>query len=234
MPQNRPIRILSRDGLLAILFLGSLWGALEAVVGGVLHRVLPPTAPGHIMLALAMGILVYAVRLTKRPAVPVAMALVAAPLKLASGALFALPIAAPEVLNPAMAILAQGLAISVLAALLWRPDRVTTLIPVAAGAAMLQWVIWVALVRWPGMALYPSDAALAALGAKLAPAWASTLVGIAGIAPRVLSASLVAGLAAGAVATALPSRGLLALRPRALAAGTVVCLAVFVGASWTL
>jgi hypothetical protein len=234
MPLRSRLRFTTRDGLLVVLFLATLWGAVEALVGGVLHRILPPTYPGHVMLALAMGILTYAVRTTGRPAVPTAMALVAAPMKLLSGALFVLPWTAPEVLNPALAILAEGLAVSVLAALFWRPGRDAALLPVAAGAAVLQWFVWVALVRGIGTALYPPDATLAALGAKVAPAWAKSWAGIAGTAPQAMATSLVAGLLGGTAAVALPRPAPLALRPRALAAGTAMCLVVFFVASWTL
>ena len=102
------LRIRSREGLLAILFLGSLWGAVEAVGGGLLHRLLPPTYPGPVMLAVAMAVLAYAVRTTGSPWVPVGMGLVAAPLKLTSALFYALPVTAPEVLNPALAILAAS------------------------------------------------------------------------------------------------------------------------------
>jgi hypothetical protein len=234
MPADTNRRGRFRDGLLVILFLGSLWGAVEAVVGGALHHLLPPTYPGHVMLAVAMALLAYAVRKTGAPWVPLGMALVAAPLKLTSGLVYALPATAPEVLNPALAILGEGAAVAALSALLWRADRPGRLVPIAALAAVFQAMVWVGLVRWVGMALYPPGDVLAALGAKLAPGWAMSLTGMAGVAFGAAPIHLAEGLIGGAVAATLPRPRPVQARPLRLAAGTALCLAICFVASWTL
>lgn len=230
MGDHAPHRI--RDAALTILFLGSLWGAVEASVGGMLHRALPPTYPGRLMLAIAMALLAYAVRKTRAPWMPLGMAAVAAPLKLASSVVYGLPPTAPEILNPALAIVAEGAVFAVLSVMLWRRDRDARLVPIGAGAGVLQWIVWVGLVVWVGGALYPPDAVLADLGAKLAPAWAASLSSIAAMAPQALLTGLVAGLIGAAAAVSLPRPRPLVVRPAALAAGTALCVAIFFAASW--
>ena len=219
--------------LFTCLWFGALWGASEALFGGLLHALLPPTYPGRILIALAMGLMAYAVRRTGRPWLPIGMALVAAPLKLFSAVLFSLPVSAPAVLNPAFAILAQGTAFAGLAVFL---DRERFSLPlrflfVGAGAGTLQALVYVGLVRGPGMALYPPLSALQELGTKF-PQWALSASGIAGF----LGASLPYAATAAGVATLvigfLPFRTGRAYRPAFLLAGTASCLVIFFLASW--
>ncbi len=140
--------------LLTVLFFGTLWGATEAFLGGLLHRLLPATMPGRIMLVVALFILGYAARKTDRPALPLAMALVAAPLKLLAAPAYGLPVRAPEVMNPALAILAQG---GVFTLFIWALGRQSSRDWRLGAAAALAGAFWAMpyalLVRWPGLAL---------------------------------------------------------------------------------
>ena len=219
--------------LLMLIWFGALWGAIEALFGGLVHTILPPTYPGKIMIALAMGLMAYAVRRTGRPWLPIGMALVAAPLKLFSAVIFSLPVNAPAVLNPAFAILAQGAAFAGLAMLI---DRERFPLPLrflflGAGAGALQALIYVGLVRGPGMALYPSLSVLQELGTKF-PQWVLSLSGVAGFLSTAIPYSTLAAGLATLLLGLVPVRVRRVYRPAFLLAGTLLCLAVFFLASW--
>lgn len=219
--------------LLALLWFGALWGATEALFGGLLHTILPPTYPGKIMIALSMGLMAFAIRRTGKAWFPIGMALVASPLKLFSAVVFSLPVNAPAVLNPAFAILAQGAAFAGLAALL---DRERFSIPIrflliGAGAGALQSLVYVGLVKGPGLWLYPPLLVLRELGTKF-PNWVLSSSGIADFfATSIPYSALAAGLAALLVGL-VPVRVRSAYRPAFLFAGTGVCLAIFFLTSW--
>jgi len=228
-----------RDGavtaFLTVLWFGVLWGAVEAVLGGMLHGILPGTYPGQVMMVIAAALMTYAIRRTGLAWMPLGMAVVAAPLKLCSAVILTLPIAAPQVLNPAASILAEGAALAAVAQLLSRrtaekPFRFG-LIGVAAGA--LQAVLAVAFVLGPGLRLYPPLTVLQALGPDYRfPTWtASSSAAWSYLVTSTVTAALLFGL--GALAAGLvPIGARQAYRPRFLAAGSAVCLAIFFVASW--
>lgn len=217
--------------LLILLWFGALWGAVEALFGGLLHLLLPPTYPGKVMVALAMGLMAYAVRRTGRPWIPLGMALIAAPLKLFSAVVFALPVSAPEVMNPVFAILAQGAAFTLFAvALQRRPVAVPLRFGlIGAGAGALQPLLFVGLVRGPGLWIYPPLTMLQELGTKF-PSWALSASGIASyLSISIPYSALTGGIAALAVGSA-PLR-VRTHRPVSLLAGTALCLVIFFLAS---
>jgi hypothetical protein len=218
--------------LLTLLWFGVLWGAVEALFGGLLHLLLPPTYPGKVMIALAVGLMAYAVRRTGKPWVPLGMALIAAPLKLFSAVVFALPVSAPEVMNPAFAILAQGAAFSLVAvALQRRPVAVPLRFGlIGAGAGALQSLLFVGLVRGPGLWIYPPLTVLQELGTKF-PSWALSASGIASYLSISIPYSALAGGVA-ALAVGFPPLRTRAYRPPFLLAGTALCLVIFFLASW--
>jgi hypothetical protein len=218
-----------------VLFLGCLWGATEALAGGLLHRILPGLLPGRIMMVVAMALLAYAVRTTRRPWLPAAMALVAAPLKLLSAIVYAVPVTAPEVLNPALAILAQGACFAVLIAIVGRRREIEgwQLALVGAGAGALQVAVWAGLVVWPATALYPPLQVLQELNAKLPPAWAGSLADTVGyVVPAAIVAAITGAIGAGGVGFARPRP--VALRPATALAGSMLCIAIYFSASWLL
>jgi len=221
--------------LLTLLWFGALWGACEALFGGLLHLVLPPTYPGKIMIGLAMGLMAVAVRRTGRPWMPLGMALVAAPLKLFSAVVFALPVCAPAVLNPAFAILSQGAAFAVIVVAVGRLPLAQPLRfgLVGTGAGALQSLLYVGLVRGPGLWLYPPLETLQELGTKF-PYWSLSLAESGSFLsvsiPYAVLAAGVAALAAGWAPLRLRAR----FRPALLVAGTVVCLVTFFLSSWLI
>jgi hypothetical protein len=218
---------------LTVLWFGALWGALEALFGGLLHALLPPTYPGKIMIALSIGLMAYVVRRTGRPWLPIGMALVAAPLKLFSAVVFSLPVNAPAVLNPAFAILAQGAAFAAMTTVF---NRKRLLFPlrflfIGIGAGAVQSLIYVGLVFGPGLALYPSLLTLQELGTKF-PKWVLSWSGMAGfLSTSIPYSALAAGIAAFVIGF-VPLRARNAFRPALLLAGTALCLVIFFLASW--
>jgi len=109
-----------RATIWVVFWFGALWGAAEALAGGLFHLVLPPTYAGRLMLLVAGSLCTYAIRVTGRPGAPLAMAAVAAPLKLLSAAVFGIPVVMPVILNPFFSILSEGAAFALLATWLLR------------------------------------------------------------------------------------------------------------------
>lgn len=98
--------------LSALLFLGAAWGICEAGIGYVLHRmaVVLPGLPGALMFPIGFYWMYKAQNTTGIASAPVWIAAVAAVIKLAD---FLIPGADPiRVINPALAILMEGLAVS--------------------------------------------------------------------------------------------------------------------------
>ena len=92
-----------------IALFGSVWGFLEATVGGLGHHLHIPFI-GTFMTCIGYSILYGALRSGLRPAGLVAVALVAASFKFADSWLFGLPPTHILILNPANSIAMQGLA----------------------------------------------------------------------------------------------------------------------------
>ncbi len=220
----------SENVLLTVLWFGTIWGALEAVVGGVLHLALPPTVPGRVMIVIAVMLMAYAVDRTDRLWMPAAMGLVAAPLKLLTAAMLSLPVTAPAVLNPAFAILAEGLAFTVIAFAfvrlpIGRPVRLAVVGLLAGG---LQILVYALVVRSIGLAVYPPQDVLTALGTKY-PTWAASAHGtrlyLEGMLAYAVAAGTIGGLAAGLRPKPLARPYRPAFLLRGIAASLVLCIA---------
>lgn len=94
-----------------VLFWGALWGVAEATLGFVLHAAAAamPGIQGFVMFPIAFCLMAGAVSTSARPGSAFAAACVAAAVKLTD---FLVPGAMPlRVLNPAAAILMEGLAV---------------------------------------------------------------------------------------------------------------------------
>jgi len=219
--------------LLIVLLFGSLWGAVEALFGGLLHVILPPTYQGKIMIALAIALMAIAVRQTRKPWIPFGMALIAAPLKLFSAVVFSLPISAPAILNPVFSILAQGAAFALFAmAVEGRRWPVPLRLAVAGtGAGALQSLLFAGLVRGPGQLLYLPLTAIKELGTKF-PYWSLSLSGIGHFLSTSVPYSALAAGAAAIVIGVIPVRAHTGFRPAFVLTGSALCLGIFFLASW--
>ena len=211
-----------------VLYLGLLWGALEALLGGLLHQILPPTWTGRIMVALTAAILMLGSRVTHQPWTPLAMAREAAPLKFWSAAIYGLPMLHPPILNPAIAILTQGVAMALGLNLLRRVRMRPLECGAAAGAlaGALHLALFVLLVRAVGVALYPMGPS----AGGIYPHWALTSSGITQFLGAMLLPVVVANGIGAALASCMGTRPSLFGRPAYLLAGSMVCLLIWLGA----
>lgn len=100
-----------------ILFWGSIWGLMEATLGYVLHglAIALPGLPGFILFPVAVWIMRQAIDSTGRKDIVLQMSVIAASLKLMDFLVIGNdPI---RILNPALSILMEGAAVSVVIAL---------------------------------------------------------------------------------------------------------------------
>jgi hypothetical protein len=126
----------ARPILLPILLWGAIWGLAEATLGFALHvaAVALPGLPGFLMFPVAASFLERAVRASGRASAAFGASVVAAAVKLTG---LAVPGADPiRVLNPALSILLEGLAVAALFAVFARAGREPGLLgALAAGIA---------------------------------------------------------------------------------------------------
>lgn len=225
----------SINTLLLILWFGTLWGAVEALIGGYLHYFLPKTVPGKIMILLAFGIMAWSLRKTGKPWMPVAISFVAAPLKLFSAVLFSLPVNAPAILNPVFGILSQGLAFTLIGLAVYKLplSRPGKYLAIGAGAGAIYSFIFIGLVSGPGMALYLPMETIRELGTKF-PKWAKTISGLIGFARSSLPYSAIAAGLGSLIVGVLPVSFHPKLKPKILASGSMLWLTIFFISSWLI
>ena len=110
--------------ILGILIFGSLWGAVEATLGGVLHRVLLHFPyNGAIMFSIAAFILVAARRSYGKPGAITAMGFVAASFKLLNLFFFT----SPCIFHPMLAIIVEAMAIDLVLSISERSSKLSQL-----------------------------------------------------------------------------------------------------------
>ncbi len=221
--------------LLLVLWFGSLWGAVEALIGGLLHYILPPTIPGKFMIFMAIGIMAWSYKKTGKPWMPVAIALIAAPLKLFSAVVFQMPVNAPVILNPVFGILSQGLGFSLVALIVHKltlPKSVKFL-TAGAGAGATYSFIFAGLVAGVGLAVYPPMEVIKELGTKF-PYWARSFSGLVSFGSTSLIYSVIAAGIGGLSVSFLPFKEYPKLKPGALASGSALWLTIFFVSSWLI
>lgn len=116
-----------------MLIFGSIWGALEATLGGALIALHVPRF-GAIMANIGFLLMAAAVAIYKRPGLPLGMGLIAASFKLIDAAALGVSPLAQMILNPMIAIVMEALGFTLAVALLWKwyPRRLSA--RVGAGA----------------------------------------------------------------------------------------------------
>lgn len=119
---------------IGIIAFGSLWGALEATLGGMLHLVNFPYT-GVIMANIGFTIMAAAVAVYKKPSILPGIAFIAASFKLLAVLLLSMSPFAQKVVNPAVAIILESLAFQVAVSLLWKPWLNSRLARAGAGLA---------------------------------------------------------------------------------------------------
>lgn len=119
--------------LVGILVFGSLWGFLEATLGGFLHVIIFPNK-GAIMSGIGLAIMASALAIYKKPSMLPGIGIVAASFKLLDVWIFSLAINSVHIINPAMAIIFESLAFGAVAVFLINRIAKNVLTGVAAGA----------------------------------------------------------------------------------------------------
>jgi len=106
--------------LFAVLIYGSLWGILEATAGAVLHLFMFPYA-GAVMANVGFFVMAAAASSTVRPKYLPLMGLVAALFKVMDAFILAVPLWERMIVNPAVAIILESLAFTLVLGLLGKP-----------------------------------------------------------------------------------------------------------------
>ncbi|MFC1932197.1 hypothetical protein ACFLXU_01005 [Chloroflexota bacterium] len=131
------------DALVMVVILGSIWGFLEATLGGFLHLAHFPYK-GAIMGGIGMSIMATFIATHRRPSLVIGVAFVAALFKTLSALIYGQSIFAQFVVNPATAIILEGLAFGLVAYFLFNGFERS--IKVRAGAGLL--VGYISIISW--------------------------------------------------------------------------------------
>jgi hypothetical protein len=109
--------------IIGILVFGSIWGLLEATLGGFFNMIIFPNK-GAIMGGIGMAIMGVALAIYRKPAMLPGIGIVAASFKWLNAWLLFVPVSAIHIVNPAMAIFLESLAFSlVVTFLMYRIDK---------------------------------------------------------------------------------------------------------------
>ena len=103
--------------IIGVVVFGSIWGFLEATLGGFLHMIIFPNK-GAIMAGIGMAIMASALAIYRKPSMLPGIGAVAAAFKLLDVWFFGWPPASIHIINPAMAIFLESLAFGIAAAFL--------------------------------------------------------------------------------------------------------------------
>ena len=120
--------------VIGILVFGSVWGLVEATLGGSLHLI-HFAYKGAITGGIGMSIMAAFVVMYRRPKLAFCIAVIAALFKPLSAVIYGQPIFAPFVVNPASAILLEGLAFSLVVSLVFKGFESSIKMRIGAGVA---------------------------------------------------------------------------------------------------
>ena len=130
--------------IVGVAVFGSIWGLLEATLGGFLHLIIFPNK-GAIMAGIGMAIMGSALVIYKKPSMLPFIGFVAASFKLLDVWFFALSPTSIYIVNPAMAIIFESVVFSLAAAFLMKKMAKNTSIGIGVGAlvGLVSAAIWV-------------------------------------------------------------------------------------------
>jgi len=141
--------------IIGILVFGSIWGLIEATLGGFLHMIIFPNK-GAIMGGIGVAIMATALAVYRKPAMLPGIGIVAASFKLLDVWLFSLPVASIHIINPAMAIIFESLAFGLVAVFIMNKMTKNAFIGIGAGVL----VGLVSAIAWVYFAIYVMNAPL--------------------------------------------------------------------------
>ncbi|HEX9896188.1 MAG TPA: hypothetical protein VGA85_00810 [Dehalococcoidales bacterium] len=120
--------------IIGVLVFGSIWGCLEATLGGLLNLIIFPNK-GAIMSGIGMAIMGVALAVYRKPAILPGIGIVAASFKWLNAWLLFVPASSVQIINPAMSIALEALAFTLVVAFMM--DRVEKNIYVGVWVAVL-------------------------------------------------------------------------------------------------
>ena len=143
--------------IIGILVFGSVWGLVEATLGGALHLI-HFTYKGAITGGIGMSIMATFVVMYRRPKLVFFIAAIAAMFKPLSALIYGQPVFAPFVVNPASAILLEGLAFSLVVSLLFKgfESSIKTRIGAGVAAGYLSIILYGVIASAAGMGIWAS------------------------------------------------------------------------------
>ena len=103
--------------LIGILVFGSIWGLLEATLGGVMHLVNFPNT-GAIMSGVGMALMGIALAFYRKPVMLIGIGAIAATFKLLNVWILLIPANVPHIINPIAAIILEAAAFSLITSFL--------------------------------------------------------------------------------------------------------------------
>jgi len=139
--------------VIGILVFGSIWGFLEATLGGFLHLIIFPNK-GAIMAGIGVATMASALAIYKKPGMLLGIGIIAASFKLLDVWLFALPVASIHIINPAMAIIFESLAFGLVAVFVM--NKIAKNVSVGIGAGVLAGLV--SATAWVYFAIYVMNA----------------------------------------------------------------------------
>lgn len=130
--------------IIGILVFGSIWGFFEATLGGFLHMIIFPNK-GAIMGGIGVAIMASALAIYRKPSMLPSIGIVAASFKLLNVWFLFVPIGAIHIINPAMAIIFESLAFSLVAVFVMKKIAKNAFVGVGAGvlAGLIGAIAWV-------------------------------------------------------------------------------------------
>lgn len=145
------------SAIVGILVFGSIWGLVEATLGGSLHLI-HFAYKGAITGGIGMSIMAAFVVMYRQPKLAFCIAVIAALFKPLSAVIYGQPIFAPFVVNPASAILLEGLAFSLVVSLLFKGFESSSKTRIGAGVAAgyLSFILYGVLASAVGMGNWAS------------------------------------------------------------------------------
>jgi hypothetical protein len=166
--------------IIGILVFGSVWGLVEATLGGALHLI-HFTYKGAITGGIAMSIMAAFVVTYRRPRLVFWIGVIAALFKPLSALIYGQPVFSPFVVNPASAIILEALAFTLVVSLLSKGFESSIKARVAAGisAGYLSAVLYAVLASAVGMGRWASWGATERLTAALTDGTALAIAGTA-------------------------------------------------------
>ncbi len=143
--------------IIGILVFGSIWGLVEATLGGALHLA-HFAYKGALTGGIAMALMGAFVVMYRRPRLVFWLAVVAALFKPLSALIYGQPVFSPFVVNPASAILLEGLAFTLVVSLLFKgfESSVKMRIGVGVSAGYLSAILYAILASAVGMGRWAS------------------------------------------------------------------------------